>query len=576
MKLPKIILLILVFALSFCMFSCAEEPHTHAYGTWQTVTAPTCEAQGEQSRSCACGDTQTAPLPTVAHTFLDGACLVCGEKDSAHTHAYGAWQTVTAPTCKTQGKKMRTCACGASEEEILPFATHTYEDGVCTSCGEEEAVHTHAYTPKVTKEPTCKQTGVTTYRCTCGDSYTVSLPIEAHVYVDGSCKWCGKTELHLHSYGKWVTTKEATCLAEGVKTRSCSCGATQTKAVPIIDHAYVGGICTMCKQQDPDAFVPDDSAGTVNTVGNIYGTSYGTYYAAQGDMLYFAKDFTEIVKCKLSSSQLVTVYTPSYGYVRCINVVGDWIYFAVEDEEDADCYMARVRTDGSSFETLVSAVRIEELLVVGDTVFYTTVKNPYTNYTTDCAPMYRMSTSGEGIKMIYNGYVSSMVSDGTYVYFRHTPKSGKSSIMRIKCDGTKPTALYTNTDVNYIFLANARLYFLIYDEDMGESTIASVSTGGGSYTTYGRIPYYTDWLYVYDGSIYYHGSPYVEGGFSESYGLIEYNTATKVYREVQTSFDLYSITHGYILTEARDEDWQATTVYVYSLKSKTWKTVALP
>jgi|GEM_PF-6908719 len=40
-----------------------------------------------------------------------------------------------------------------------------------------------------------------------------------------------------HSFGEWVTTKEATCAEDGVKTRTCSvCGFTQTEALPKLGH----------------------------------------------------------------------------------------------------------------------------------------------------------------------------------------------------------------------------------------------------------------------------------------------------------------------------------------------------
>ena len=53
----------------------------------------------------------------------------------------------------------------------------------------------HQYEVVVT-EPTCQTQGVTTYTCTdCGDSYisNYTAPVD-HVYVDGRCKWCGKSE----------------------------------------------------------------------------------------------------------------------------------------------------------------------------------------------------------------------------------------------------------------------------------------------------------------------------------------------------------------------------------------------
>ena len=44
------------------------------------------------------------------------------------------------------------------------------------------STHTHSYTGTVTKQPTCTQTGVMTYTCSCGKSYTESIPAKGHSY----------------------------------------------------------------------------------------------------------------------------------------------------------------------------------------------------------------------------------------------------------------------------------------------------------------------------------------------------------------------------------------------------------
>ena len=42
--------------------------------------------------------------------------------------------------------------------------------------------HTHTYTSKVTKAATCKETGIKTYTCSCGDTYTESIAKTAHKF----------------------------------------------------------------------------------------------------------------------------------------------------------------------------------------------------------------------------------------------------------------------------------------------------------------------------------------------------------------------------------------------------------
>lgn len=44
--------------------------------------------------------------------------------------------------------------------------------------------HQHSYQSKVTKQPTCKETGVKTYTCSCSDTYTETIPVTDHNYVE--------------------------------------------------------------------------------------------------------------------------------------------------------------------------------------------------------------------------------------------------------------------------------------------------------------------------------------------------------------------------------------------------------
>ena len=46
------------------------------------------------------------------------------------------------------------------------------------------APHVHSYTGEVTKQPTCRETGVRTYTCSCGDTYTETIPKTDHHYVE--------------------------------------------------------------------------------------------------------------------------------------------------------------------------------------------------------------------------------------------------------------------------------------------------------------------------------------------------------------------------------------------------------
>ena len=69
--------------------------------------------------------------------------------------------------------------------------------------------HTHSYTSSVTNAATCETDGVRTYVCTCGHSYTQTIPATGHNYVDGTCTNCGAADpdAEVGGFG-WVSGAE--------------------------------------------------------------------------------------------------------------------------------------------------------------------------------------------------------------------------------------------------------------------------------------------------------------------------------------------------------------------------------
>ena len=152
----------------------------------------------------------------------------------AHAHSYTA--TVTKqPTCTAEGVKTFRCSCGDSYTEAISAAGHVFgayvynndateaadgtETAACTICGAKDTrtaagtkiVHVHNYTAAVTKAATCAEEGVKTYTCSCGSSYTETVPVIAH------------------SFGDYIYNDDATTEKDGTKTATCSvCGATDT------------------------------------------------------------------------------------------------------------------------------------------------------------------------------------------------------------------------------------------------------------------------------------------------------------------------------------------------------------
>ena len=128
------------------------------------------------------------------------------------------------------------------------------EDLVFTAIWNKSAEHTHKYT-SVTTEPTCTTAGKTVYSCSCGDSYTETIPATGHDYSESiteatcteagknvkTCNNCGDTVTVTvpalgHSFGAWIETTAPTTTATGVETRVCTvCGTTETRDIPKLE-----------------------------------------------------------------------------------------------------------------------------------------------------------------------------------------------------------------------------------------------------------------------------------------------------------------------------------------------------
>jgi len=83
--------------------------------------------------------------------------------------------------------------------------------------------HTHSYTSKITKNPTCTENGVRTFTCSCGNSYTEAVSATGHNYDS-----------------VWTVDVKATCTTTGSQSRHCkNCGAkTDIKTIAKTAHTY--------------------------------------------------------------------------------------------------------------------------------------------------------------------------------------------------------------------------------------------------------------------------------------------------------------------------------------------------
>ncbi len=192
------------------------------------------------------------------------------------TLVFGGSAAAAGKTVKLDGTKQTV---GSDETVTLDVAAgaHTVTKGESINLfymvyTPDNIPHTHSYTPAVTKEATCTETGVMTYTCSCGDTYTEEIPAKGHDWntdytVDvqptdttpGSksihCKNCdAKKDVqeippHTHTYDAGAVTKEPTCYQTGIKTFTCtSCGASYTEEIPATGNHVYSDTYTVDKQ----------------------------------------------------------------------------------------------------------------------------------------------------------------------------------------------------------------------------------------------------------------------------------------------------------------------------------------
>ena len=212
----------------------------HTVTTWEVVTKPTCTQPGLDKGVCdVCGEEVTREVEATGHAWVldeefpakeatcteDGRteqyyCPYCwavqgGEVIPATGHTVTTWVVVTKPTCTQPG----------------------LDKGICDVCGEEVTCEVeptgHAWVldeefPAI--EPTCTEEGrAEQYYC----PYCWAVTGGETIPATG------------HSWGKWVTIKEATEDEAGLQERTCSvCGATETREIGTMPETGVATVPT--------------------------------------------------------------------------------------------------------------------------------------------------------------------------------------------------------------------------------------------------------------------------------------------------------------------------------------------
>ncbi len=85
--------------------------------------------------------------------------------------------------------------------------------------------HTHSYTSKITTQATCTTSGIMTYTCKCGDTYTKTIPAKGH------------------TSSNWMIDKQPAVSVKGSKHKECTVchKVLETAVIPALGAADISG-----------------------------------------------------------------------------------------------------------------------------------------------------------------------------------------------------------------------------------------------------------------------------------------------------------------------------------------------
>ena len=146
-----------------------------------------------------------------------------------------------------------------------------------------DITHTHSYTAKITKKATCTESGVKTFTCDCGKTYTETIPATGHKYATEThaatctsigtsvkkCTVCGiivsasTTPAKGHSFVSEITA--ATCTSIGYETKTCSvCGECHfVRVIPATGHSLVTAVTPATQTESGISVTSCETCGTI-------------------------------------------------------------------------------------------------------------------------------------------------------------------------------------------------------------------------------------------------------------------------------------------------------------------------
>ncbi len=157
------------------------------------------------------------------------------------------------------------------------------------------------------------------------------------------------------------------------------------------------------------AMAADDVNALGNLPCNVLGGACIGLVAEQGDWLYYRTgDWVDakLYKVQKNGKGKKLLYK---GAAQYINAVGDWLYFADSNEDEA---LFKMKTDGSMLTPLTN-YGVREVLVAGDWLYYR--ENYYKDSKKDI--WHRMKTDGTQ-DAVLPGVFTLDFADAEYIYYR--------------------------------------------------------------------------------------------------------------------------------------------------------------
>lgn len=177
------------------------------------------------------------------------------------------------------GKDTTIGTTGSGSSTTVNKGTTSSGGGGGSSSGNHS--HSHSYTSKITKEATCTEKGVKTFTCSCGATYTEDIPAKGHNYNNGVCSNCGDKQPEVKATEKAWDALDAKLA--GIKGNDGAVLVTAKRE----GTAYTLKLNVDAIQSGAAAFGDDFLTGLATNLKNALEKNFGSYVlTADGQDVY--------------------------------------------------------------------------------------------------------------------------------------------------------------------------------------------------------------------------------------------------------------------------------------------------